>query len=95
MNYHNYVRFLTAFMYSKFLENEIYFFRKRCILVRYDTQVMKADDKLAPLTMCMYDTRRDRDRPKYFMTSYRDGSEKLVEKIISIIISIVNISMYL
>ena len=60
-------------------ENEIYFFRKRWILVRYDTQVMKADDKLAPLTMWTYDTRRDRDRSKYFMTSYRDGSEKLVK----------------
>ena len=60
-------------------ENAIYFFRKRWILVRYDTQVMKADDKLAPLTMWMYDTRRGRDGPKYFMTTYRDGSDKLVK----------------
>ena len=56
-----------------------YIFRKRWIFIQYDTQVMKGDDKLTPLTMWTYDTRRDRDRPKYFMTSYRDGSEKLVE----------------
>jgi len=55
------------------------FFRKRWSFIQYDTQVMTADDKLTPLTMWTYDTRRDRDRPKYFMTSYRDGSEKLVE----------------
>ena len=61
-----------------------YIFRKRWIFIQYDTQLMKADDKLTPLTMMTYDTRRDRDRLKYFMTSYRDDSEVLAVQIINV-----------